>query len=110
MEHIKYFVFVCIQQRPADHPEGCCAQKASMEILQAFVEEVGGRPLFQSTGVAGATCLIACQFGPTVVVYPDGVWYAGVRKEDVKEIVEEHLEKGRPVERLRLKLPGPPEA
>jgi (2Fe-2S) ferredoxin len=38
----------------------------------------------------------------TVVVYPEGVWYGGVRTEDVQAIVDEHLIGGRPVERLRI--------
>lgn len=45
-------------------------------------------------------CLSQCGYGPIVVVYPDGVWYAGVTEDDVEEIVQEHLVEGRPVERL----------
>jgi (2Fe-2S) ferredoxin len=40
----------------------------------------------------------------TVVVYPEGVWYGGVRKENVAQIVEEHIGRGCPVERLKLRL------
>ena len=47
-------------------------------------------------------CLDQCEHGPTVVVYPEAVWYGGVRPEDAAEIVEEHLVNGRPVERLRM--------
>jgi (2Fe-2S) ferredoxin len=43
-----------------------------------------------------------CAIGPTVLVYPDGTWYAQVRASDVDEIIEEHLVKGRPVKRLAL--------
>lgn len=45
-------------------------------------------------------CVDQCGYGPMVVVYPEGVWYAGVRPEDADEIVREHLIGGRPVERL----------
>jgi (2Fe-2S) ferredoxin len=38
--------------------------------------------------------------GPVVVVYPDGVWYAGVKQEDVEEIFESHFVNGKPVRRL----------
>ena len=51
-----------------------------------------------------AGCLDACAYGPTVVVYPEGVWYGGVRPEDVPEIVERHLMGGEPV--VRLLIPG----
>ena len=47
-------------------------------------------------------CLDQCEHGPTVVVYPEAVWYGFVRPEDVAEIVREHVANGRPVERLRL--------
>ena len=48
-----------------------------------------------------------CAIGPAVMVYPDGVWYAQVRPTDVAEIIEEHLLKGRVVERLALlKIPS----
>jgi (2Fe-2S) ferredoxin len=47
-------------------------------------------------------CLDQCEHGPTVVVYPEAVWYGNVQPEDAAEIVTEHLVGGRPVERLRL--------
>lgn len=43
-----------------------------------------------------------CSIGPAVLVYPEGVWYAQVQPDDVSEIVQEHLENGRVVERLAL--------
>jgi len=50
-----------------------------------------------------AGCMDQCEHGPTVVVYPEQVWYCFVRVEDVDEIVREHLLAGRVVERLRLR-------
>ena len=105
MEHIKRHVFVCINQRQPGHPMGCCQSKGSIDLIQKLGEAVSTTNLAQDTAVAGATCLGPCTLGPTVVVYPEGVWYQGVNLEDVSEIVEEHLTNGRPVERLRLRLP-----
>lgn len=105
MEHIKRHVFVCINQRPENHPKGCCQSKGSIEIAQAFSEAIGTSELAANTAMAGATCLGPCTMGPTVVIYPEGVWYTGVKLEDVPEIIEEHLKNGRPVERLRMKAP-----
>ena len=84
---------------------GCCQTKGSIEVLQALGEAVQTSTLAADTAVGGATCLGPCALGPSLVVYPEGVWYQGVKVEDVPEIVEEHLTKGNPVERLRLRLP-----
>jgi (2Fe-2S) ferredoxin len=105
MEHIKRHVFVCINQRQPGHPMGCCQSKGSIEILQAFGEAVNSSDLAATTAVSGATCLGPCTLGPSVVVYPEGVWYQGLKASDVSEIVESHLNGGEPVERLRLRLP-----
>jgi (2Fe-2S) ferredoxin len=47
-------------------------------------------------------CLDRCELGPVIVVYPEEVWYTYVDQEDLDEIITEHLQHGRPVERLRL--------
>ncbi len=49
-----------------------------------------------------AGCLNRCSEGPVIVIYPDAVWYTYVDKEDIDEIIEEHLVHGRVVERLRI--------
>ena len=58
---------------------------------------LGGKVRINKSG-----CLDQCEHGPTVVVYPEAVWYGHVRSEDAAAIVHEHLVGGRPVERLRL--------
>jgi (2Fe-2S) ferredoxin len=52
--------------------------------------------------VTACDCLGPCFDGPNLVIYPEGVWYAGVTAADVQEIVERHLVGGAVVERLRL--------
>jgi (2Fe-2S) ferredoxin len=49
-----------------------------------------------------AGCLDRCEEGPCIVVYPDAVWYTYVDQHDIDEIIEEHLQNGRIVERLRM--------
>jgi (2Fe-2S) ferredoxin len=55
-------------------------------------------------------CLDRCELGPSVVIYPEGVWYSCTTKEDIDEVLQTHLVKGDRVERLMLqtadKLPG----
>jgi (2Fe-2S) ferredoxin len=43
-----------------------------------------------------------CELGPVMVIYPEAVWYTYVDREDIDEIIEEHLQNGRVVERLRI--------
>ena len=95
-------VFIGTNRRPDDHPKGCCAAKGSEEVRALFKEELEKRGLKERVRANAAGCLDQCAFGVTVVVYPDAVWYARVKPEDVREIVDEHIVGGRPVERLRM--------
>ncbi|MDR2877262.1 MAG: (2Fe-2S) ferredoxin domain-containing protein [Chromatiales bacterium] len=52
--------------------------------------------------VNSAGCLGRCGEGPTIVVYPEGIWYSYHDKRDIDQIIEEHLRDGRVVERLKI--------
>ncbi len=107
----RHHIFVCINQRPPGHPKGDCASKGSRAVFQKFQEETEKRQLWDSVMVNGTTCLGPCSTGPTVVVYPEGVWYGKVSVQDVEEIMDQHVLGGKPVQRLLLeKLVAAPEA
>ena len=95
-------VFICTNQRPPDSPRGCCDPEGKRALQSLFKAAVARRGLKGRVRANAAGCLDQCEHGPTVVVYPEAVWYGGVRAEDVDEIVESHLVGGVPVERLRL--------
>ena len=95
-------VFVCMQNRPMGHPRPSCGQKNATEVAEAFYLELQQRQAFDKIAISTSSCLGPCTEGPSVLVYPEGVMYGGVGKDDVAEIFEQHLEKGEPVERLRM--------
>ena len=98
----EHHVFVCENRRGDDDPRGCCAAKGSVELRAALKDAAKRAGLKGRVRVNSAGCLDQCAHGPTVVVYPEAVWYGGVGLGDVDAIVREHLVGGRPVERLRL--------
>jgi (2Fe-2S) ferredoxin len=99
----RHHIFVCMNARPPGHPKGDCTGKGGRDAMAAFQEEMEKRGLWEKVGLNGCTCLGPCQLGPTVVVYPEGVWYGKVGPADVAEIMEKHILGGQPVERLFLK-------
>ena len=95
-------VFVCHNVRPEGAPRPSCTADGKSDLhteLQQLVKAagLGGKVRINKSG-----CLDQCEHGPTVVVYPEAVWYGRVRPQDAAAIVAEHLVGGRPVERLRL--------
>lgn len=95
-------VFVCVQSRPEGHPRPSCAQKHCVEVADAFFQTLQDKMLFDKIQVTTTGCLGPCMAGPTVLVYPEGVMYGGLTKEDVPTIFEEHLINDRPVESLKM--------
>ena len=107
---IRYHIFVCTGKS--------CSKVDSEEVKEAFERELKSRGVLfgkekKGKNPKGSIVLTECgsvgfcAIGAAVMVYPDGVWYAQVRADDVAEIVEEHLMNGRVVERLALlKVPN----
>ncbi len=95
------FVFVCINERPAEHPRPSCITRGSAGLFEAIREETGAQGLVDVKVVATG-CLEPCMVGPIVYVAPDDVWYGGVTLEDVPVLVEQHLRDDQPVEFLRI--------
>ena len=97
-------VFVCTNERPAGHPRGCCKNRGSEKLrdyMKARAKEMG----FADVRINSAGCLDRCELGPTMVIYPEGVWYAPRTTADIDEILMTHLSGGGRVRRLMLK-PG----
>ena len=95
------YIFVCINERAEDHPRGSCSQRGSLELLAELKRLVKENGLRTKIRVNKAGCMELCETGPSVMVHPDNVWYQMVQASDAKEIIEQHIIGGKPVERLR---------
>lgn len=95
-------VFVCTQQRPIGHPRSSCAERDCAIVMEEFLWQNQQRELFNKVQVTATGCMGPCSDGPTVLVYPEGVMYGGIKKDDVGTIFDEHLVNNRPVESLLM--------
>lgn len=98
-------IFVCTNERPENHPRGSCARKGAEKLrnyMKARAKELG-MGLEDGVRVNNAGCLERCELGPTLVIYPEGIWYRADTFADIDEILETHVKQGGRVERLLLK-------
>ena len=100
MPRFQKHIFICINERKPDDARGCCSSRGSTELLDYMKGRVHELGLKGAVRVNKAGCLDACAQGPTLVVYPDDVWYAPKTEEDMEEILTEHIQNNRPVDRL----------
>ncbi len=77
-----------------------CTSSGCERILNEFNHQLEEHKLAEEIKVIKTGCFGLCALGPIVIVYPEGAFYSRLTEEDVKEIVEEHLLKGRIVKRL----------
>lgn len=95
-------VFFCTNERPEGHERGSCARKGSEKLrnyMKARAKELG----IKRVRVNASGCLDRCELGPTVVIYPEGVWYRCETAEDVDAVLERHVLNGERVAHLMLR-------
>jgi (2Fe-2S) ferredoxin len=95
-------VFLCTNAREPGSARPSCAHRGSPDLHRLFKEKIKDAGLKATVRANTAGCLDQCEHGPTVVIYPEAVWYGFVAPEDVDEIVSKHLVEGTPVARLQL--------
>ena len=96
-------IFICTNQRAEGAPRRSCGEHNGMTIVEEFRRILKERKLPMRIRAQKSGCLDICDFGQTVAVYPDGIFYVNVQLADVPEIIEEHIVNNRPVERLRFR-------
>jgi (2Fe-2S) ferredoxin len=94
-------VFCCTNKRPDGHPRGSCADKGS-EDLRNYMKDRAKELGLKKVRINSAGCLDRCELGPSVVIYPEGIWYSAPTRADIDEILQKHLVEGGRVERLML--------
>ena len=80
-----------------------CSSSGSQKVQEALEKELKAQGLEEEIAIVRTGCFGLCENGPVMIVYPEGSFYSRVTPEDVKEIVSEHLLKGRIVQRLLYK-------
>lgn len=94
-------LFVCTNERSAGSSRGCCKSKGG-EILRSYAKRRLKELRLPEARVNSAGCLDRCELGPVLVLYPEGAWYRADTPEDIDEILDSHVIRGVPVERLLL--------
>ncbi len=77
-----------------------CHSNNSGKIREAFEQQIKEKNLQDDVLVVGTGCFGLCAVGPIIIIYPEGAFYSCITVDDVPEIIEEHIIKGRLVERL----------
>lgn len=77
-----------------------CTSSGSVVLVKELKKELVKHDILDEIEVIMTGCFGLCELGPVVIVYPEGTFYSRVEASDIAEMVEEHLVKGRPLERL----------
>jgi (2Fe-2S) ferredoxin len=102
VSYYKRHIFFCTNRR--EDGRQCCQDAGASEARAYAKQRIKDLGLAGEGGVRVNTagCLDRCAEGPVAVVYPEGVWYTYVDKEDIDDIVDQHLVRGEEVKRLKI--------
>jgi (2Fe-2S) ferredoxin len=95
MSTFTHHIFVCCNQREPGSARGCCDPAGGEALRSAFKAELKKRNLGPRVRANKAGCLDQCELGPTVVIYPQAIWYGNVQLGDVQRIIDETVIGGR---------------
>lgn len=101
MSYYRHHVFFCTNRRQG---KACCQDHNAQALRDYAKDRVKALGLAGPGGVRinSAGCLDRCGEGPVIVIYPQETWYTYVDREDIDEIIEQHLQHGKVVERLKI--------
>jgi len=103
MSYYTHHIFFCNNVR--DDGEACCSQLGASDMYRYTKDKCRNNSALGEgkVGVSESRCLGRCEHGPVAVVYPDNIWYQYIDKDDIDEIITEHLIGGNTVKRLQIK-------
>lgn len=102
MPAFTHHILICGNTRAPGHRRGCCDLDGRQTLREAFKRELkkaNAGPLVRANHTG---CLDHCEHGPTVVIYPQGIWYGRVRIEDVPRIVARTILQGEVLNDLQI--------
>jgi (2Fe-2S) ferredoxin len=100
MSFFQKHMFICCNEREGNI---CCNQHGASAMLDYAKDKAKSLGLDKNgVRINKSGCLGRCDQGPVAVVYPEGTWYTFIDQSDIDDIVVEHLQNGRPVERLKI--------
>jgi (2Fe-2S) ferredoxin len=100
-------IFICTNQR-SEGEKKSCGEACGMALVKDFKKKLKEQGLNGKIRAQRAGCLDACEYGPSIVVYPEGIFYGSVKPEDVDEIINDHLINNQPVKRLIINFEKKP--
>jgi len=101
-QYYEHHVFCCLNERKSGHKLGCCISRGAQPLFNYFKARMKEEGFKGRVRTNKAGCLDRCEFGPVMVVYPEGIWYTYHSNEDIEEIIEQHFKQGKIVTRLKL--------
>lgn len=102
MPAFTHHIFICSNRREPGNPRGCCDPEGKDALRESFKSELKKRKLGPLVRANKAGCLDQCELGPTVVIYPQAIWYGHVQIADVPRIIDETIICGRVLEDLLI--------
>lgn len=102
MPRLEHHIFICMNNRPEGHPRGCCNANSDETLREAFQAALKAHGLSGQIRANKSGCLDQCEYGPTIVIYPQGIWYGRVCPEHAGEIVERTLVRGQVIPELLI--------
>ena len=96
MDKPEHHIFVCAGFRAGGDSKGTCNKKGSLNYLPYIENEILDRGL--NAAITSTGCMKACDFGPVMVIYPEGYWYGNIVSEGIIDEILDALENGKAAE------------